>query len=71
MTFGLEFGKDQFPVQADFKPAAVGWDERQGFDQKLVILQQFIRQAHGPACVMSDRAVDDFDLQHGSFLQET
>jgi hypothetical protein len=30
----------------------------------LKLLQQFTCQAHGPVGVVSDRAVDDLDLQH-------
>jgi hypothetical protein len=32
----------------------------------LVVLEQFFCQAHGPASVVSDRAINNFDLQHGS-----
>ena len=31
----------------------------------LVVLEQFLCQAHGPASVVSDRAIYNFDLQHG------
>jgi len=64
MTFGLQFGKDQVPVHADLEPASVRGNERHRFDHMLVILQQVLRQAHGPVGVMSNCAVDDFDLQH-------
>jgi hypothetical protein len=30
----------------------------------LIILEQFSCQANGPVGVVSDRAVDDLDLQH-------
>jgi hypothetical protein len=30
----------------------------------LEVLQQFACQAHGPVGVVSDRTVDDLDLQH-------
>jgi hypothetical protein len=32
----------------------------------LVVLEQFIHQAHGPARIVSDRAVNDLDFQHTS-----
>jgi hypothetical protein len=34
----------------------------------LIILEQFFCQAHGPVSVVSDRTVDDLDLQHGDSL---
>jgi hypothetical protein len=30
----------------------------------LVVFEQFIHQAHGPTCIVSDRAVHNFDFQH-------
>lgn len=70
MTLGLQFGVDQLPVRADLEPAFARGDKNQHLDDMLVILQQLVCQAHGPARVMSDCAVDDLDLQH-FLLQKT
>jgi hypothetical protein len=37
----------------------------------LELFKQFIRQAHGPAGVVSDRAIDNFDLKHGKLSRIT
>jgi hypothetical protein len=30
----------------------------------LELFDELVRKAHGPACVVSDRTVDDLDLKH-------
>ena len=66
VAFGLELGIDQLPVRADLKPALIRRDQSDALDDMLIILQQFFCQAHGPAGVMSNRAINDLDLQHGN-----
>jgi hypothetical protein len=29
------------------------------------MFEQFVQQAHGPPGIVSDRAINDFDVQHG------
>ena len=64
MTFRLELGINQRSVHADLKAASVRGNEREAFDQVLELLEQIVRQAHGPACVVSARAVHNLNLEH-------
>ena len=70
MTFGLEFGIDQLSVHADLEAASVRGNERHRFDDVLEFFEQIFFQAHGPVGVVSDCAVDNFDLKHIGFLHE-
>ena len=60
----LQFRKQQLPVHRHFEPAALRGHQPEFFDHMLVVLQQFICQAHGPTGVVSDRAINDLDFQH-------
>ena len=62
MTVGLEFGIDQRIVYLDLEPTTVRRDQGQVPDIILELFQQFIRQAHGPVGIVSNSAVDDFDV---------
>lgn len=64
MAFRLQLRIQQLPIGSHFKLATIRWHERDLLDQVLVILQQFVHQAHGPTCVVSDRTVNDLDIQH-------
>ena len=64
MTLGLKLRVDQLAVYGDLEAALVGWDERNGLDQVLEMLEQFSCQAHGPVSVVSDRTVYDLNLEH-------
>jgi hypothetical protein len=64
MAMFLHFGIQQLAVDTHFEPAAFRWHERHRFDHVLIVLQQFLCQAHGPAGVMSDCTVNDLNLQH-------
>jgi hypothetical protein len=65
MTMDLQLRIGQLPIHSHFKLAAIRWHQHQRFDQMLIMLEQFLCQAHGPAGVVSDRAVNDLDFQHG------
>ncbi len=64
MALGLELGINQLPVHADLEAAPVRGNERDAFDQVLELLEQIIRQAHGPVGVMSDRTVNNLNFEH-------
>jgi hypothetical protein len=64
VAVGLQLGIDQLPVHADLEAAAIGGDQDHRLDQVLELFEQFASQAHGPVGVVSNRAVDDLDLQH-------
>ena len=64
MTLGLELGICQGIVYLDLKFATVRWDECQGFDFRLELLEQICCQAHGPVSVMSDCTIRDVDREH-------
>ena len=64
VTVGLEFGVDQLVSNRDLELAAVRRDQAQVPDVVLEFFQQFICQAHGPVGVVSNSAVDDFDVYH-------
>lgn len=66
VTVQLRLGKQQFAVHRHLEFTAVRRHERDGLDDMLVILQQFLCQAHGSTCVVSDRAIHDFNRQHDS-----
>jgi hypothetical protein len=60
----LQLRIQQLPIRSHLELAAIRRHKRDRFDHVLIILQQFIHQAHGPTGVMSDRAVHNFDFQH-------
>ncbi len=73
VTVGLEFGIDQRFVHLDLEPASVRRDQGQVPDVVLELFEQFVCQTHGPVSVVSNSAVDDFDVYHCSpkyFLTE-
>lgn len=61
---GLEFRVDEFPVHTDLELASVRGNECHRFNDMLELLEQIIHQAYGPAGIMSDRAIDDFNFEH-------
>lgn len=65
MTMQLRFRIYKIPVNGHFELPAVRRDKRDRLDHVLIILKQLICQAHGPTGVVSDRAVNDLDSQHG------
>jgi len=52
----------QMAIHTHFELATIGWDERNCFNHMLILFEQFIHQAHGPTCVVSDCAVHNLDL---------
>jgi len=64
MTMRFQLGIQQLLVDRHLKAPAFRWHQRYRFDHMLIILEQFICQAHGPAGVVSDRAIDNLDFQH-------
>ena len=65
MPMLLQFRIQQLPINRHFKPTTIRRHKRHCFDHMLIMLEQFLCQAHGPASVMSDRTVKDLYLQHG------
>ena len=64
VTFGLQFGIDQRSVDSDLEAASVRGNQHYRFNHMLKFLEQIFFQAHGPVGVMSDCAVDNFNLKH-------
>lgn len=64
MALRLQFRVQQLPVDGDFEATAVGRRQFDLLDYVLVFLEQLFRQTHGPAGVVSDRAVDNFNGKH-------
>ena len=60
----IQLGIQQLSIDSDFKPPAIGRDQFDLFDQMLIVLEQFICQAHGPTGVVSDRTINDLYFQH-------
>jgi hypothetical protein len=70
MPAGLKLGVQEPVVHGYLKTASVGWDQRNVLYQMLELLEEFVCQAHGPVCVVSDRAVNNLDLQHKPSLSK-
>ena len=66
MALGTQLGENELPVDTDLEGALIRGDEGQRFDQVLELLEQIVRQAHGPAGVVSDGAVDDLNFEHAA-----
>ncbi len=64
VPLGLQLGVNELAVHCHLETPAVGGDHGEAVDHMLELLKQFTCQAHGPVCVVSDSAVDNFDLQH-------
>ena len=64
MTMQLDFLVQQLAIHSHLKPSAIRRYKSDRLDYMLIMLEQFFRQAHGPTGVVSDRAVNNFDLQH-------
>jgi len=62
MTMGLELGVDQFVSNRDLEPASVRGNQSQIPNIILELFQQLICQAYGPVGVMSNSAVNNFDV---------
>ena len=54
----------QLAVDSYFELPAIRRDRFDLFNQMLIVFEQFFQQAHGPTGVVSDRAVNDLDVQH-------
>ncbi len=64
MTLGRQLRVNKFSVRADLEAALIRGNQFERFDQMLELLEELIRQAHGPAGVMSNRTINDLDLEH-------
>lgn len=62
MPARLEFGVYQRIVYLDLEPASGRGDERHVLNLRFERLEQTIRQAYSPVCIMSDSAVGNRDL---------
>ena len=59
---GLQLGKNQLPVDADFKSAAIGWNEDESLDPCFELRNEPFGQTDRLWFVVSGLAVDDFDF---------
>jgi hypothetical protein len=66
MTVRTQLGIQQLIIYSHFEPSAIRRNERDHLDHVFVTFQQIIHQAHGSTGVVSNRAVNDLDLQHFS-----
>ena len=64
MPVRLQFRIQQLSIDSHFEPPTLRRRECDRLDHMLIVLQQFIYQAHGPTGIVSDRAVNDLDFQH-------
>jgi hypothetical protein len=71
MTSGLEFGVNELPIDANFKPASIGRDKRHLFNLRFKMIEQIVCQAHGPVCIVSNSAVKDLDFHHDAIFSRS
>ncbi len=64
VTVGLEFGIDQFITHFNLEFAGVRRRQYKIPDIEFKVFQQIGCQAHGPVGVVSNCAVDDFNINH-------
>ena len=64
----FQLGKDQLPIDADFKPAAIGWHEDEPFDARFEFLDELLGQTDRLWFVVSGLAIDDFDFHKFLFF---
>lgn len=71
MAVDLLLGKDQLIIDPDVKDAAGAGDHVPAFDKNLnfALLENVVRQTDGNGCVVSSRAVFNFDV-HQSLLHD-
>jgi hypothetical protein len=66
---GLQLGIKQIIVDADFEFTAIGGYQCEGFNLSLKFIQQLRRQTDGPTGIVSNRAINQFDVdQHGKYF---
>ena len=74
MPMLLQLRIQQLSIDAHLKTPAIRRHKHQRFDQMLIMFEQFLRQAHGPARVVSNRTVNDLYIQHhrsfGIYIQQ-
>jgi hypothetical protein len=56
---GLQLGIDQGIIHRDLIAASLGGGKGDALDLRLVVFEQFICQANGPVCIVSDNAIND------------
>ena len=71
MAIDLLLGKDQLIIDPDVKDAAGAGDHVPAFDKNFnfALLENVVRQTDGNGCVVSSRAVFNFDV-HQSLLHD-
>jgi hypothetical protein len=62
---GAKLRVDQFTLEADLEPPPIRGDQTYPGQIGFEVLQQFGRQTDGAIGVVSDSAVDDFNIEHG------
>ena len=63
MAVCLQLRVQQLPVEADFKAASIRGGQDELFNLRLKFLEQFCRQTDGARGVVSDRAIDQVDIE--------
>ena len=61
---GLQFGINQFSVDADFEAAAIGRHQRQFFQAGFEFGDEFVGQTDRFGFVVSGLTVNDFDFHY-------
>ena len=64
VAMGGQFRIYQLAVDSYFELPAIRRDHFDLFNQMLIVFEKLFHQAHGPTGVVSDRAVNDLDVQH-------
>ena len=62
MATSLQLGEDQLSINADLETAAIGRNQGDRPNLRFEQAEQFSYQAHGPRCIASNSAIDDFDV---------
>ena len=65
MAAGADLRVEQLALNADLKPAPIGWDKAYAGQVGFEVLEQFHRQTDGAVGVVSNGAVDDLNVDHG------
>jgi hypothetical protein len=66
MAARLQFRVQQLPIDADFEPAPVRGRQDERFDLRFEFLEQFGRQTDGARSIVSDRAINQVDVEQHS-----
>jgi len=63
VAVSLQLGEHQLPVDGEFETPAIRWHQSDGFDIGFKLGEQLGCQTGSPVGVVSDRTVDEIELQ--------